>query len=151
MVLCCLIIAVMSRCSSYVGKSLKGGVQTLLLAPGCKRVGSILHELNHAVGFHHEHKRTDRDNYIIIHMDRIKPNKTHNFEMLKPKDEKILDDFDYNSIMLYYHDYFAINKTLYTIETLDGTKLEEVHNKTLSQSDIKRINRLYNCPKKYLQ
>ena len=66
------------RCSSAVGR--RGGGQRLNLAPGClNRHGSIMHEFLHAFGFQHEHKRADRDEYVTINWDNIKPGSLHMF------------------------------------------------------------------------
>ena len=51
-----------------------GGSQRLSLTDSCiERHGTIMHEFLHALGFHHEHKRADRDDYVTIHWDNIEP------------------------------------------------------------------------------
>ena len=58
-------------CSSYVGRV--GGKQKVNLeAPGCVKAGTVSHELIHALGFRHEHSRTDRDDFITVQWDNIK-------------------------------------------------------------------------------
>lgn len=51
-------------CWSYVGRL--GGEQAISLGPGCKNPGKASHELMHAIGFIHEHQRSDRDKYVDI-------------------------------------------------------------------------------------
>ncbi|XP_061149844.1 astacin-like metalloendopeptidase isoform X7 [Syngnathus typhle] len=50
-------------CASYVG--FMGGKQEVHVAATCK-VGNIVHEVLHALGFFHEHTRLDRGKYINI-------------------------------------------------------------------------------------
>lgn len=41
----------------------------------CMSLGDLAHEIMHILGFSHEHARTDRDQYISIMWDNIKPGK----------------------------------------------------------------------------
>lgn len=56
-------VSVLISCSSYVG--FVGGEQPVFVGPPC-RVGNIAHELLHALGFHHEHTRMDREQHVTI-------------------------------------------------------------------------------------
>ena len=40
---------------------------------GCAFMGGVLHQILHALGFAHEHARDDRDKYVEVHSDNIKP------------------------------------------------------------------------------
>ena len=56
--------------SSFIGR--RGGRQVVSIGKNCDRVGIIIHELMHALGFWHEQSRPDRDEHITIHLDDIK-------------------------------------------------------------------------------
>jgi hypothetical protein len=59
--------------SSGLGFYKGGGAHDVTLSPSCYQyqAGTIMHELMHRVGFHHEHTRPDRDKYVEILWDKI--------------------------------------------------------------------------------
>ncbi|XP_023239113.1 meprin A subunit beta-like isoform X1 [Centruroides sculpturatus] len=134
------------KCSSKLGR--QGGKQNLYLSIFCRTVGQILHELLHSLGFWHEMSRNDRDDYIEIHWNNIMPGQDFNFHKLHPWEHNLLDTpFDYDSIMMYGSKAYALDSEKPTITPkTPGIILKDVEDKTrLSNIDIIRINRLYQC------
>ncbi|KAH6942999.1 hypothetical protein HPB50_013583 [Hyalomma asiaticum] len=131
-------------CYSYLGRN--GGEQALSLGDGCLYKGTIVHELLHAVGFYHEHTRPDRDEYVDVFLDNVLSKHKRQFTKIDPDKIRSLTPFDYDSIMLYGSDAFTRRKGLHTIVAKDGTLLTAVYEKPgLSDSDVRRIEMLYNC------
>jgi Astacin (Peptidase family M12A) len=60
------------------------------------------HELGHVLGFFHEHSRWDRDAYVTIHYENIKPGRESDYDWV-PKTNWIVSStaYDYRSIMHY--------------------------------------------------
>ena len=62
----------------------------------------IVHELGHVLGFFHEHQRWDRDHYVAIHYENIKPGRAGDYDWI-PRTNWIVSStpYDYRSIMHY--------------------------------------------------
>ncbi|MBN3317499.1 ADA2B protein, partial [Atractosteus spatula] len=126
-------------CASYVG-NLQQGPQNVFVGNGCSD-GNLAHELIHALGFHHEQSRMDRDNYITIQWQNVMSGKENNFEM-KEGDTLGLP-YDMDSIMHYGEFFFSSNGEATIVPKSGGVKIgQRTH---LSVLDIKRINKLYRC------
>ena len=60
------------------------------------------HELGHVLGFHHEHARWDRDAFVTVHYENIKPHRASDYDWI-PKTNWLVNStpYDYYSIMHY--------------------------------------------------
>jgi hypothetical protein len=45
-------------------------------------MGTIQHEIIHALGFHHEQVRPDRDDFVIVHEENISDGREKNFNKI---------------------------------------------------------------------
>jgi len=68
--------------------------------------GHIYHEMGHAMGIMHTHKRDDRDQYVIYDENCVDPLKTDQFEMIKKHNLKEQLAYECNSIMHYRRNTF---------------------------------------------
>lgn len=46
-------------------------ISQLSLAPACGLRSTVIHQLMHAIGFHHEHTRPDRNDFVTINFANI--------------------------------------------------------------------------------
>ncbi|KAF5271847.1 hypothetical protein FQA39_LY07987 [Lamprigera yunnana] len=129
-------------CFSSVGR--KGGKQILNLSRnGCIWYNTIVHEFVHAAGFYHQQSATERDNHVKINLQNVQEGKEHNFDKYN---SSVITSYgfayDYKSIMHY-------SKTAFSKNGLDT--ITPFHNesigiyKVLSDIDIKKISKMYNC------
>ncbi|XP_054166664.1 astacin-like metalloprotease toxin 5 [Oppia nitens] len=133
-------------CYSTVGKA--GGRQYLSLGTGCHDIGSAMHEILHALGFYHEHMRSDRDQFITIHWNNIENGMQDQFQKISTKKNKIYTKFDYNSIMIYGNTAFSKNGKNTMTAKAKGVRLIESHFKRhLSPLDVQTLNLMYKCNK----
>ncbi|EDO30445.1 predicted protein, partial [Nematostella vectensis] len=127
-------------CFSSIGRS--GGLQKLSLGTGCEHRGTAIHEMMHAIGFFHEQSRLDRDSYITIYWDNIKPGMEYNFRKYKRGEADTLGyAYDLKSIMHYPKYAFTKNRQP-TIIARNGANIGQ--RDSFSAIDIQQINALYN-------
>nr|BAE97357.1 hatching enzyme [Plecoglossus altivelis altivelis] len=129
-------------CYSALGR--QGGRQMLSInRQGCMANKVILHETLHALGFQHEHTRSDRDQYVRINFANIEPSMAFNFA--KSDTNNLGTTFDYGSIMQYPRQAFAINPSIDTIIPIPNPYVDMGVATTFSRIDIQRLNTLYRC------
>lgn len=129
-------------CWSLVGKI--GGRQEINLQPECfQQTGTVIHEICHALGFTHEQNRSDRDGFVSIVASNIPADKMINFER-NAKDETFKVPYDYGSILHYSATAFSKNGQPTIISKgSSATKDMMGQRKKLSDSDIKKLNKMY--------
>jgi hypothetical protein len=90
----------------------RGGVQKVGLGD-TSPVGTIIHELGHAVGLWHEHCRNDRDAWVKVDLGNVDFDYQDNFTqnsiagVAVPTED--IGDYDYGSIMHYAVGSFAVD------------------------------------------
>ncbi|KAM9377506.1 high choriolytic enzyme 1-like [Pholidichthys leucotaenia] len=130
-----------SGCYSYVGRIGYGQVLSLD-RNGCLYHNTVQHELLHALGFHHEQCRSDRDQYIRILWHNIEPGWEYAFDRLNTLN--LNTPYDYNSVMQYHRYAFSGNGQP-TMEPIPNPNVEFGTATQMSQNDITRLNKLYGC------
>ncbi|XP_068176911.1 low choriolytic enzyme-like [Antennarius striatus] len=127
-------------CWSYLGYI--NYVQPISLnKDSCVTVGIVQHQILHALGFHHELNRLDRDQNIHIISRNIQPEKKKNLDKVKTSSDGT--PYDYNSIMHYGK--YTLSKNRH--QTIIATKWPYSlgHARYMSVIDTRRVNKLYQC------
>ncbi|XP_051885111.1 low choriolytic enzyme-like [Pristis pectinata] len=130
-----------SGCFAHVGYR-KSERKLSLEIPQCVHFSLIAHEFLHAIGFQHEHCRSDRDNYITVLKQNIIPGQEFNFNLLNTNN--LGTAYDYTSVMHYGRRAFAKQGTVTMIPKPDPN-VELGQNRGPTAKDIQKINKLYQC------
>ncbi|XP_010132270.1 PREDICTED: astacin-like metalloendopeptidase, partial [Buceros rhinoceros silvestris] len=130
-------------CWSNYGKV--GGGQTVsVMKGGCMWKGIIQHELDHALGFLHEHSRSDRDKHVRIMWEYISPADRSDFRKFENSRNLGLP-YDYSSVMHYGPYTFSNTTGKATIVPIPDGSVPIGQRQGLSNLDVAKINKLYNC------
>ncbi|KAM9408252.1 hatching enzyme 1.2-like [Pholidichthys leucotaenia] len=130
-----------SGCWSYVGRQDRGQAISLK-KNGCLYQSTVQHEVLHALGFHHEHVRSDRDQHVRILTQNIRPGFESNFRI--DNTNNLGTPYDFNSIMHYSKFAFSRNGKP-TIVARSNPNLSFGQAPQMSANDTARVNKLYQC------
>ncbi|XP_008404247.1 high choriolytic enzyme 1-like [Poecilia reticulata] len=128
-------------CWSYIGRQ-RGGQYISLERRGCVHHSTVQHEILHALGFHHEQVRSDRDRYVRILFNNIQQRQRGNFK--KVQTNNLVTPYDFTSVMHYGKYDFSSNGRP-TIEAKSNPNQKFGNVRQMSANDITRVNRLYEC------
>ncbi|RXM33299.1 High choriolytic enzyme 1 [Acipenser ruthenus] len=141
-----LFVQSLSGCYSFLGR--RGGRQTVSLnRRGCVYHQVVQHEFIHALGFNHEQTRSDRDGHVNILYENIQRGMEYNFNRVNTNN--LGTPYDYGSVMHYgrqvFLQYAFSSNGKPTIVPKPDPNVSIGRATQFSQTDIERINRLYNC------
>ncbi|XP_063331106.1 high choriolytic enzyme 1-like [Pelmatolapia mariae] len=128
-------------CYSQLGRQSRGQVISLQ-RNGCLFQSTVQHEVLHALGFHHEQVRSDRDQYVTILSGNIIPGQEGNF--VKVPTNNLQTPYDFTSVMHYGSFTFSKNGQP-TIVAKSNPNLNFGNAFQMSASDVARVKRLYGC------
>ena len=135
-------ISITAATTNFSSVGMAGGRQTLAVTSNAS-TATILHELGHALVMHHEHQRSDRDNYVNIFRENIESGSLNNFDLITATFN--YTPYDFHSIMHYSKAAFSKNGQ-HTIEPKPAYAefLEQMgRQNTLSFGDRESIRKLY--------
>ncbi|CAF4633044.1 unnamed protein product [Rotaria sp. Silwood1] len=97
------------------------------------------------VSFFHEQSRPDRDEYITVYYENIRPGMEHNFVKFNNSFVDTLNtSYDYASVMHYPANAFSVNNRSTIVPLQPNVTIGQRVN--LSSIDILEVRILYNCP-----
>ncbi|XP_034117454.1 hatching enzyme 1.2-like [Drosophila albomicans] len=135
-------------CQSHVGYNPFHKPHVVHVNEYClSHTGIIQHETLHALGLHHEQKRQDRDQHVIINWANIEHGQAYNFQIERGTTSFGVP-YDLNSVMHYYKNAFAKDRRIPTIYAkVNGKPVEREMGNLLgpSEGDLIKIRKMYNC------
>lgn len=135
-------------CWSFLGNKRIGAQIVSLSGDLCKTKRHALHELMHAIGFWHEHQRTDRGYFVnIFRQNAIRDCYKRNFEIARFGEMSLIGKYDVDSIMHLPSDACANgHRETITLKHSNRRDFGLSSSYGLSAEDVRKINILYTCP-----
>ncbi|KHJ40902.1 hypothetical protein D918_09012 [Trichuris suis] len=130
-------------CDATVGRQQSGVSTVWLHRKKCLQVGMILHQLMHVIGFYHENERPDRDFFVTVYWNNIRPEKRHLFKTRSWREFPVTTPYDYESITHLGSTAFSRAGRV-TLEPLRAVWTMGQRTK-LSDGDILKVNIIYQC------
>ncbi|XP_068140015.1 seminal metalloprotease 1-like [Drosophila tropicalis] len=138
-------------CYSYVGhlnRVQQLNLQNYPLDTGCFRIGTIVHEFLHALGFYHQQSTHNRDEYVRIAEENITEGTEHNFNKYDENTVTNYDEeYDYASVMHYTAYAFSKNGEMTIVPLKEGAEELMGQRLEMTQIDINKLNTMYKCPR----
>jgi hypothetical protein len=131
-------------CSSFIGRRVFTGFdpQTINLSTTCQ-FPTIVHEIAHAVGIHHEQSRLDRDDHVRILWENIQSGKAHNFDRMWSGHGADAGPYNVRSIMHYGCWAFSDNDEPTILPRDPDVSCDDFRGNELTDTDILGVYTLY--------
>jgi len=129
---------------NYLKLGANNNIQTVEYSNGCWYKGNVIHIIMQLLGFMSEQNRPDRDKYVKVIEENIIEDYRYLFEKKLNEEYKTTFKYDTKSIMHANAYLYTKNGNPTIIDKRTG-KSVVTQNKSLSNTDVKKINKLYNC------
>lgn len=136
-------------CWSYVGRI--GGEQEISIGNGCGSIGTVAHELSHAIGIFHVQSRYDRNDYVLVNSGNINPKMMNNFDIESPSTSDNYGlPYEFGSNMHYGQGDFGLDRSKPALVARSGHEVYQnsMQGRLPTFYDIALVNKYYNCYEK---
>lgn len=135
-------------CMTNIGYNHRAA-QSMNLGSSCRKIGVVMHEALHTLGFVHQHNVPDRDQYVYVYWQNIRQEAQDQFQKYPAYYISSLGfPYDYGSIMHYGTNFANINGQVTLYGKYSGAQ-QMGQREALSPTDYAKINVLYKCPTNY--
>ena len=129
------------ECSSHIGRRRNNQPTVVTLSDGCWTVGTVQHEIGHAIGLIHEHQRADRDEYVVVDLTQVEAEKERFFNRIASSRDHT--PYDFGSVMHYGESDFGITPSSRVLSVRPGLPNVRLGGARVSTTDQRFTTALY--------